>query len=238
MIKNISLGFVLALLFLTQISTRANETIIKDKQGMDCYIYLPDNYDKSKTYWLVVGVHGYKGNGKGAAGLSNWAKRGDCIVIGPSFRNGYQMGNGIHAKKLIALFHKLSKKYKLKRRMFLYGFSGGAQFAHRFTFKYPRYVSGCAAHSAGSWATGGAYGSISNSAKRIPFAISCGEKDTAKSMPSYKMNRLEWFKKFAALMKKKKFDVSANVIPNVGHTPSKTSKLMTFQCFEKSKGIQ
>jgi hypothetical protein len=76
-----SLSF--AVLFLT--SARATEMVIKDKQDMDCFVYLPDPIDPAKTYQLVVGVHGAGGKGHGAAGMKGWANRGDVIVIGPSF---------------------------------------------------------------------------------------------------------------------------------------------------------
>jgi len=91
----------------------AAETVIKDEQGMDCFVYTPDPVDPAKTYQLVVGVHGAGGKGGGAAGMKDWANRGDVIVIGPSFETKgerpYQNGDGIHAEKLIDLFETLKK---------------------------------------------------------------------------------------------------------------------------------
>jgi predicted peptidase len=55
----------------------AAETVIKDKQGMDCHVYTPDPVVPAKTYQLVVGVHGAGGKGNGAAGMKGWANRGD-----------------------------------------------------------------------------------------------------------------------------------------------------------------
>ena len=41
----------------------ASELVIKDKQDMDCHVYLPDPIDPTKTYQLVVWVHGAGGKG-------------------------------------------------------------------------------------------------------------------------------------------------------------------------------
>ena len=216
----------------------AAETIIKDKQGMDCYVYTPDPIDPAKTYQLMVGVHGARGNGKNAGGLKKWAERGDVIVIGPSFdtNGGFQGGNGVHAEKLIDLFEILKKTYKLQDQMFLYGFSAGGQFTHRFTMLNPKWVCGVSAHSGGSWATDG-YGEITTAAKKVPFAISCGEKDTAFSVKGYPYNRLDWYKRFRDEIDKKDFCYIGGTWPDVGHSPSAGVWDLTKQCFQLATGL-
>jgi hypothetical protein len=100
----------------------AGEEVIKDSQGMDCFVYTPDPVDAAMTYQLVVGVHGARGKGSGAAGVGDWAKRGDVIVIGPSFdtknANPFQNGNGIHAEKLIKLYEDLGNATSCVTRCF------------------------------------------------------------------------------------------------------------------------
>jgi len=214
--------------------SQAAEVIIKDDANSNCYVYTPPRVNKSKTYWLVVGVHSLGGSGKGAAGIANWAKKGDCIVIGPSFQNGYQAGNGKSAAKLLKLQKTLSATYKLHDKMFIHGFSAGAQFAHRFTFNHPKHVLGCSAHSAGSWATGGQWASISTKAKTIPFVLSCGEKDTGKAFSNAPMNRLEWFEEFSAQMQKKGFKCVSKTLPRQGHRISPEVFKMAKQCFDQA----
>ncbi len=218
----------------------ASETVIKDKQGMDCFVYTPDPIDPAKTYQLVVGVHGAGGKGNGAAGMKGWANRGDVIVIGPSFETKgerpYQNGDGIHAEKLIDLFETLKKTYKLRDKMFLHGFSGGSQFTHRFTMLNSKYVCGVSAHSGGSWATDN-YGEISTKAKDIPFAISCGEKDVAKSFPQAPFNRLEWYHRFEKEMDQKKFCYIGGTWPDVGHNISPGAWDLAKQCFQLATGL-
>ena len=219
----------------------AAEEIIKDAQGMDCHVYLPDDFDASKTYQLMVGVHGAgRSSGKGAGGLAGWAQRGDVIVIGPAFQTKgdrpYQNGDGVHAEKLIKLFKDLGKRCRLNDKMFIHGFSGGSQFSHRFAMNHPQYVCGVSAHSGGSWATDG-YGNISSSAKKIPFAISCGEKDTGKSWGGAKFGRLEWYKRFEKEMNSKKFTYIGKTWPDVGHRPAAGMQDLLRQCFQISTGL-
>lgn len=224
-----------ALIFST---AHATELIIKDKQDMDCYVYLPEPIDPAKTYQLIVGVHGARGNGKNAAGLKNWAGRGDVIAIGPSFdiNGGFQGGDGVHAEKLIDLFETLKKTYKLRDKMFLYGFSAGSQFTHRFAMLHPKLVCGVAAHSGGTWATDN-YGKIDVKAKDIPFAISCGEKDTGFSFGGAPFGRLDWFKRFQQEIDDKKFCYIGAVIPGAGHSMSGPAWDMTQQCFQLATGL-
>jgi len=224
--------------------SQAAEKVIKDSQGMDCYVYLPDQIDPQKTYQLVVGVHGAGGQGKGAAGMASWAKRGDVIVIGPSFilkpnapgMTYYQMGDGVHAEKLLKLFKDLGEEYRLRDKMFLHGFSGGSQFVHRFTMENHKYVCGVSAHSGGSWATRN-YGKISKRTKDIPFAISCGEKDTKKSTPDSPLGRLDWYKEFRDEIDSHKFTYIGATWPDVGHRMSPGAWDLARQCFQIATGL-
>ncbi len=207
---------------------------------MDCYVYLPDPIDPAKTYQLMVGVHGAKGNGKNAAGLKSWASRGDVIAIGPSFEinaeRAFQNGDGVHAEKLIDLFETLKKTYRLHDKMFLHGFSAGCQFSHRFVMLHPKLVCGVSAHSGGTWATDN-YGEISNKAKGIPFAISCGENDKAFAFKGSPFNRLEWFERFKSEIDKKGFYYIGAAIPNAGHSMSGPAWDLMQQCFQLATGL-
>jgi poly(3-hydroxybutyrate) depolymerase len=233
-------AFVLFFWCFALASALGGETVIKDAEGMDCFVYTPDPLVPETTYQLVVGVHGANGKGNGAAGMQAWAKRGDVIVIGPSFSSKgerpYQNGDGIHAEKLIALFEGLKKEHKLHDKMFLHGFSGGSQFVHRFAMRHPKLVCGVSAHSGGTWATDG-YGEFSTSAKDIPFAISCGEKDTGKAFPQAPFTRLEWFGRFRDEIEKKRFAHIAASWPDVGHNISPGAWDLAKQCFQLATGL-
>jgi predicted esterase len=195
--------------------------------GREYYLYTPDKIEQGKTYWLVVGVHPYKGDGRGAGGLADWVKRGDCIVVGPTFPSeGYQGLQKESDRQLIGVFAELKKKYSLHPKMFLAGFSGGAQFAHRFALKCPDEVVGCAAHSGGTWAD-----QLGERAVGVPFAVSCGEKDTAKTTPDAPMSRVEWAKAFVGKLQTGGFYFKARVWPGVGHEFTRGARDLTEECF-------
>ncbi|MFC4991643.1 hypothetical protein [Rubritalea tangerina] len=212
---------------------QAKEQSFKDSDGLTSWIYTPDKIDPNKTYWVVVGVHGYRGKGKGAAGLASWTKApdADCIVLGPSFHNGYQSAPDKDCKKLLKMVKQLEKDYKIHDRIFVYGHSGGSQFAHRFLFKNPRKVAGCSAHSGGTWEL-----KVPSNIRDIPCAFSCGEKDTAKSYPQAPYSRIDFFKRFQKNVEKRKLKyLEIKTIPDAGHRRHKETLAMTKRCYARAK---
>ena len=189
-----------------------------DAMGREYYLFIPDKLDPDMTYWLVVEVHGYGGRGSEGSGVRRWVERGDCIGVAPSFPNdGYQMLGKDSGLQLTQIFEKLRKDYKLHDRLFIYGHSGGAQYAHRFTLKYPQLVVGCCATSAGTWSTGRNFGTLNALATNVPVAISCGEKDTATTVPGMPMTRIVWAKAFEQELAKRQFFYKASYWPGAGH---------------------
>lgn len=213
---------------------QAKETQGKDAQGRDYWLYTPETIDPEKTYTLVVGVHGYRGKGKGAAGHAGWVNKHDVIVLGPTYdSNGYQYLSKGSGQQTVDLVKQLSKDYRLSKKIFIAGFSGGSQYAHRFAMKYPELVSGCAAHSGGTWATGDypRGEGLNPKARGVLFVISCGEKDTKKSFGEAPFGRLEWAKKYEAMLDKGGFIYDAQWHRGVGHNYAKGARQQTEDCF-------
>lgn len=208
-----------------------NEEASKDDMGRDYFLYLP-TIEPKKTYWLVVGAHGNKGTGKGAAGMAKWSQRGDCIVVGPSFPQGFQGLAEQSDEQLLKLKAKLDKEYHLYPKMFVTGFSAGAQFSHRFGLKHPDAVCGVCANSAGTWSTGAQFGSINPAAAGIPYSISCGEADTSLSTPDCPMGRYDWYKTYRDQLIEAKFFTKAVSVPKTGHRPSQLSQELIEETFQ------
>lgn len=204
----------------------------QDKYGRDYFVELPEGYDTSKKYWLFVIVHGYKQKGDQIIGLhKKFAFKDKVITVSPSFpwspkMGGYYQGLGGNSdKQLIEIFKTLSEKHKLHDRMFLWGHSGGAQYTHRFAMEHHKYVLACASSSGGTW------GAPSKKAAYLPFAISCGEKDTSKSIANAQMGRLDWYRTYREQMLKSKMFFTDKVIPNMGHGIGKWCYSVTDELF-------
>lgn len=186
--------------------------------------------------WVVVDVHGLGGPKKNWFGsrMFKWVGEDKVIALAPVFTGEYHLADDQSSKQLIEHFEYIKKNYNVHDKMFIYGFSAGAQFAHRFAFKHPELVVGVSAHSAGSWSGIEGWGEINDKAKDIPFALSCGENDTTKAFDGTAPHgRLDWMKVFGEDLKKRGFAVRTEVHPGVGHAgaPQDVHGPLIRECF-------
>lgn len=234
--------FIIALTLIATCTFAANaQQPQKCPLGRDYFLYLPKKIDADKTYWLVAGIHGFRGQGNGAAGYNKWTtQRDNVIVVGPSFpkSGGFTHAEEQSAEQLLGIHKQLAEKYKLHDKIFVAGFSGGSQFAHRFTMLHPDRVIGCAAHSGGSWATGGQWKSVNPKAAHIPIAMSCGQKDTDKMHPQAPMGRLDWAKAFEKQIADAGFTYRVEYVPDTGHRMSPIAMQLSNECFEIATGAR
>ena len=128
------------------------------------FIWLPKNFDQSKTYWPLVVVHG---GGEINNGLTFWMIRPirriadqlglKAIVISPTFNKddpvAQQYPAEVEGQFLEALLNQLHKTYFLHPRILLTGYSRGAQFSHRYALWNPDLVEACAPFASGAWTT-------------------------------------------------------------------------------------
>jgi poly(3-hydroxybutyrate) depolymerase len=229
----------------------AIETALPDANGLTHWLYTPTEKPVAgKTYRLVVGVHGVGGTGKGACGVSSWATDfEDVIVLGPSFeqpkrdpnaprpatmpRDIYQMSGPTHEAKLAELIEQIGKTWKLQPKVFLHGFSAGAQFVHRYAFHHPELVAGVSAHSAGSWAKLDGDDRVNPAAKEIPFAVSCGEADQGTGGPPGTPTRIEGARRFHEQLLSLGFPVDFKTWPGIGHEQTPEAKALGRALLEK-----
>jgi hypothetical protein len=134
------------------------------------------------------------------------------------------MLGGASDKQLLDIHKALSKEFKLHEKLFIYGFSGGSQFAHRFTAKHYKKVIGISSHSGGTWNKGPARGSAA-----LPWTLSCGLKDTAHSAGA-PLTRIAYFRNFYKAMEKGKFTAKP-FVTQAGHSATKEVRSNTEECF-------
>jgi pimeloyl-ACP methyl ester carboxylesterase len=122
-----------------------------DRRFSYCLAVPPDYNESGKRYSLIVLVHG---TGRRASeyrdAFTEFAMAHDCIAMAPLFPAAMTSPRDISSYKFIrhggirydetlfAMVDEVAAKYRLASKQFLlFGFSGGAQFAHRMLILHP-----------------------------------------------------------------------------------------------------
>ena len=146
------------------------------KAGLDCWIALPET--RAKAAPPLVAIHGIRRGARDQAALlaRRAAARGQT-VIAPLFEQDrwprYQqvVKKGRADRALFTLLALLQETGVIEERAIeLCGFSGGAQFAHRFAMLYPDHIARLTVASAGWYSFPDA----------APFPYGLGARDGAK----------------------------------------------------------
>ncbi|OHD07129.1 MAG: hypothetical protein A2Y34_17385 [Spirochaetes bacterium GWC1_27_15] len=108
-------------------------------------IYLPQNYDKSKKYKLIVGLHGYSVYNKQVMvtePIKNYADQNDAIILGPNGRGNYFYFGKAEAD-IISLINWTIKNYSVdENKIFLFGISMGGLGSLDTGLHYPDIFAG------------------------------------------------------------------------------------------------
>lgn len=159
---------------------------VEDKESLSYYLFLPANLSEKSR--VIVCVHGISRNAKEQINaFREQANQYDYIIIAPHFSRknyqGYQrLEKGAAGYTPVEALHKILNdvhvKYTVKTNMFsLFGYSGGAQFAHRYALFYPEKIDRLIICSAG-WFT------FPVDDKTYPYGL----KGTPKSVPEIGRN--------------------------------------------------
>ena len=214
---------LLALVIVWSCSFSASAAVV-DAPGITYHLELPKKYDATKTYRLVVAVHGMTGTGQIADGEARafWARDYDVIVAGPNMAWGSGPGKDKSKDENAAmesLIKDLRSKHKLQEKFVLIGFSRGGYFAP-------------------TWAAGhedqllmvSFYGSSAPryEPKSLPIAGACG------SMETFGPGLKAWSEKVTAAGG---YAVH-HIAEGAGHTITDSMRKMTVDLFEKChKGL-
>ncbi|MFH1613130.1 MAG: hypothetical protein ABIB46_05360 [bacterium] len=165
-----------------------------------------------------------------------WAKFSEengFVIISPSFqfnredwekRKSYQYPNIWSGNVLLKIIDEVGKKVKIsKNELYLFGFSAGAQFAHRFALWKPEMCKAVAAH---------ALGGVTLPEKWIPvkFLLTIGGKDI--------MDRKENVSRFTEACKNLNISVVFNEYPGIGHTLIEDQIEMSLKFFTEGRKSQ
>lgn len=121
-------------------------------------LYVPSDYDENgdKRYGLAIVVHDTERTvGAYRDRFADFGEANDCIILAPLFPGGIIEPGDLSNYKLLkfhdirfdllllSMVDEVAVKYRVDTGKFLlYGFSGGAHFAHRFYYAHPERLLG------------------------------------------------------------------------------------------------
>ncbi len=156
--------------------------------AVPCSYRVPAMPSYAKSFRILVLVPGYNGDGKAMidAAWSEFADREGLVLVTPTFKTTKEevhSGKGYYYPALwsgevvLEAVRRIAESEKEKgieidtEKIFIFGFSAGAHFAHRFALWKPGRVGAFAAYSAAWW------GEPTKEARSVPGLIMCGEAD-------------------------------------------------------------
>lgn len=196
------------------------ERFLKGSRSQRYYLRLPNGYSPDKKYPLFIVIHGYKLTGKTPFNIWRWyTNKEGYVLVCPTFKDGYQWLKYNTDKKMIRIIEEVENKYSIDiDNIFMLGFSGGAQFVHRFTFKYPDYLKAVCVMSAGAYDL-----PTKGEAKNVKFLVTVGRLDKQRWSPA---------KRFYNYLRKKGYDVQFKIFPNIGHSLNSEARETAIKFFK------
>jgi predicted esterase len=156
------------------------QTVTPRSPVYDSYLYVPTHAGQRQPLQVVIALHGMGGEGESfGARMIKDAERNGWLLVAPTIAYGDWHNPEVvaaedieSARRLIATVDDLPLRTNLalKPRVDIYGFSRGAQLAHRFAIFFPERVDRVVAFSAGTYT--------------LPYAVKAYPGDrNADSMP-------------------------------------------------------
>jgi predicted esterase len=183
-------GFLwpLILLFLCEVSVAAERFRLSvpaesPLNPVVCFeVYVPDGLPSGHPVLLLVpGCNGKGGEFLDSREWTDFADREGAVLLAPTFRtnlreirerSGYYYPGIWSGKAVLDALEELQRRVPIRMdKIFVFGFSAGAHFAHRFALWRPDRVGAFVAYSAGWWDF------PDERLKTVPALILCGEDD-------------------------------------------------------------
>jgi len=205
-------------------SAPANPADHRHTQPVEYYLYVPKAYSASSEFPLFVGIHGFGGSGLDCWNLwQAYAEREGFILLCPTIADaGGGWYQDVGETLVWNVVGQVKKEYRVKPKMFITGFSAGAQFVQGFAFNYPQYVSGVSVLSAGN------YYRANSGASHVPFLVVIGDRDDPIGVQQSAL--------FYQNLTQNGFDIQYEVLPGVGHTVTNKGISLTIDLYRRTSG--
>lgn len=162
-------------------------------EGAELYVHLPPQAKMQQPLRVFLALHGMGNRGDAfSQNLIKIAEQNNWVLIAPTF----QYRDYLDPKQLMDDDIQLSKRIldtldvlpqrlnlKLYKQVLIYGYSRGAQLAHRFAYFYPERVKSVAALSAGAYTLPTEKVSSAKGTQVVPFPYGVGDLQECVGAP-------------------------------------------------------
>jgi predicted esterase len=141
------------------------------------------------------------------------------ILVCPSLRRGgWYQGDG--EEMVVAILNQVFQEYSIENRVFMAGFSAGAQFVHGFGRNIPSYVYGV------SMISSRIYYPPSPAASNIPYLITIGDHESPET--------IQGAQSLAGSLNQNGNHVEFYILEGVGHVASQEAIDLTIDFFRRT----
>ena len=182
---------------------RRFERSLKRSSQNKYLVYVPQNYDPNKEYPLFIAMH--RKGGPAIDQYNQWnffTNRDRYIMLCPQFFGGFQRFTSDEDKKLISMMHEMKEEFRYDPdKVFLVGFSTGADFVQKFSFQNPGRVTAAGILGARNYIEP----PYSGKGREVEYFVVAGTRDTIY---------LDATNKFIQQMKAKGYNVEFQEFPS------------------------
>ncbi len=185
------------------------------------YLYLPSSYTPDREWPLFVGVHGSGSNGLSC--LSMWQEYADTdgfVLVCPSLSDengGWYFDQGM--AYLDEIISQVRSECRVQKKIFMAGYSAGAEFTLLYTYENPKSISGAAILSSGE------YFEPWNLARDVKFLFVIGDQDNPAAV--------QGAHSLADLLNRNDYSVRLEILPGIGHTITQQAVDFTMDLYRR-----
>jgi len=170
------------------------EVVQESSHGFDYYLCVPDDYDSSKSYPLIVAFHW--STGRGSDMVERWQEQSEkkgYLVACPNSADS-QYWDYSEKEDVLRMIKQIGSDYNIdKSRIYLTGFSGGAMFSYYLGLNNPDLFAAIAPFAGPFRALGNDIRLSKKPDEQIPVFIIHGNRDNMVdiSESEYAKSKLE-----------------------------------------------